>query len=149
MHYQALSMLPILLLMLAQPAGEAKAKKDLEWMQGNWVIQSLEINGKEVGVQQLEGTVLTVKGDEYHTKIKDKQLFGFRLTLDANQDPRALDMTSLKPGEMDKVHKAIYVVDKDTFKMCRGLNPDQARPNQFATWPDTNYFVVTWKRQPK
>ena len=24
---------------------------------------------------------------------------------------------------------------------------EQERPNQFATWPDTNYFVVTWKKQ--
>ena len=25
--------------------------------------------------------------------------------------------------------------------------PDQDRPNQFATWPGTNVFVVTWKKK--
>ena len=42
----------------------------------------VEINGKEVLPRQLDGTVLIVKGDVYRTKIKDKELFGFKLVLD-------------------------------------------------------------------
>jgi hypothetical protein len=45
------------------------------------------------------------------------------------------------------VYKGIYVFENGVFKMCRGANPDQRRPNQFATWPDTGYFVVTWKKK--
>ena len=134
---------------LAQPAAEEQAKKDLERMQGTWIIQALEINGKNVAINQLEGTVLTVKGDEYRTKIKDKELFGFRLKLDPSKTPKALDMIQKGPDGADKVIKGIYTFENDTFKMCRGIAPEQDRPNQFATWPDTNYFVVTWKKQGK
>jgi len=35
----------------------------------------------------------------------------------------------------------------DTLKVCRGLRPEQERPTQFGTWPNTNLFLVTWKRQ--
>jgi hypothetical protein len=45
------------------------------------------------------------------------------------------------------VIKGIYKIEKDTFQLCRGLTPEQERPQQFATWPNTSYFVVTWKKQ--
>ena len=44
---------PVLCLALAQPANEDKAKKDLDKMQGTWIMQSLEINGKDVPLKQL------------------------------------------------------------------------------------------------
>jgi hypothetical protein len=52
-------------------------------------------------------------------------------------------------GGVEKVYKGIYQVENDTFKMCRAGSPEKERPNQFATWPDTNYFVVTWKKIAK
>jgi uncharacterized protein (TIGR03067 family) len=56
-------------------------------------------------------------------------------------------MTPQDGDKKDKLMKAIYKIDGDTFKVARGLNPEQERPTQFATWPDTNYFVVTWKKR--
>src|SRR5436305_1267548 len=96
---KCLYVLPLLTLAYGQPGGEDKAKKDLEFMQGSWVMQALEINGKEVPPQQLQDTTLTVKGDEYRTKVKDKSIFGFRLKLDPTQDPKAVDMILSRPGD--------------------------------------------------
>jgi uncharacterized protein (TIGR03067 family) len=136
-----------LCLALAQPAGEEQAKKDQERMQGSWEMHALEINGKEVPPQQLDGTVLIVKGSEYRTKIKDKELAGFQLKLDPSKNPKELDMIQKQADGSEKVFKAIYTFENDRFKMCRGLEANQERPSQFATWPGTNYFVVTWKKQ--
>src|ERR1035441_1690916 len=80
---------PLLCLALAQPSTEEKAKKDLQRMQGSWTMQALEINGKDVPIDKLQGTVLIIKGDAYGTKIKDKELFGFRIKLDPSKDPKA------------------------------------------------------------
>jgi uncharacterized protein (TIGR03067 family) len=140
---------PLLCVALAQPSTEEKAKKDLGRMQGSWTMQALEINGKDVPIDKLQGTVLTIKGEEYRTKIKDKELFGFRIKLDPSKDPKALDMIQKQPDGSEQVIKGIYVFENDVFKMCRGLKAEQERPNQFATWPDTGYFVVTWKKQGK
>lgn len=139
---------PALFLLTLQDAGEEKAKKDLAKLQGTWTMAALEVNGKDVPLDKLQGTTLTVKGHDYRVKVRDKTL-SCTIRLDPAKDPRAIDMTFTEKGSPDKLHKGIYKVDGDTFTIARGLNPEQERPNQFATWPDTNYFVVTWKRQPK
>jgi uncharacterized protein (TIGR03067 family) len=140
---------PVLCLALMQAAGDEQAKKDLDAMQGTWDLQALEINGKEILPQQLDQTVLVVKGSAYKTKIKDKDLFGFHLKLDPSKNPKELDMIQKQPDGSEKVIKGIYTFEDGLFKMCRGLDATQERPTQFATWPDTGYFVVTWKKQGK
>jgi uncharacterized protein (TIGR03067 family) len=137
----------LLCLALAQASAQEKANKDLERMQGTWTMQALEVNGKDVAAEKLQDTILIIKGDEYRTKVKDKEPLGFRLKLDPSKDPKAVDMVQIHPGGVEKVIKGIYTFENDGLKICRGLTPEQERPNQFATWPDTNYFVVTWKKQ--
>jgi uncharacterized protein (TIGR03067 family) len=140
---------PILLAALAQPADDGKAKKDLERMQGAWTMHALEIDGKDLPAPNIQGTILTIKGDVYRTKVKDKELSGFRIKLDPSKTPMMIDMIQTLPGGAEKTFKGIYTFENDTFKMCRGLNAEQDRPRQFATWPNTSYFVVTWKKQVK
>ena len=147
MFMKTLWLSPILLLALAQPAAEEKAKKDLERMQGVWTMQALEINGKDVN--KIDDTVLTVKKDEYKTTVKGKEQGGFRIVLDATKEPRWIDMIKKEPDGTEQVYKGIYTFENGLFKMCRGAVSQQERPNQFATWPDTGYFVVTWKKQVK
>jgi uncharacterized protein (TIGR03067 family) len=139
---------PLLCLALAQPTNDEKAKKDLAILQGKWTMHALEINGKLVAPKQIADTFLEVKGDVYRTIVKGKEHPGLRMKLDAGKDPRAIDMI-LTEGGVEKVYKGIYKVENDEFKMCRGAIPEKERPNQFATWPDTNYFVVTWKKVAK
>jgi len=132
----------------AAGAGGDASRKDLKLLQGTWVLAAMEANGKEVPVEKLQHTILIIKEDTYTVKIKDKVMSVVRIKLDAAKDPRQIDMTFTDGAAKDKVGKGIYLITGDTFKMCRGLDPDQDRPREFATWPDTNVFVVTWKRQP-
>jgi uncharacterized protein (TIGR03067 family) len=128
-------------------AQDDAAKKDLKLLQGTWMMAGLEVNGMDVPANKLEGTVLTIKDDRYIIKIKDKLINEAVIELDPGKSPKELNMTPQEGSNKDKLHKAIYKIEGDTFKMARGLNPDQERPNQFATWPGTNYFVVTWKKK--
>ena len=128
-------------------AGDDAAKKDLKALQGAWVIAALEVNGMEVAADKLEGTVLTIKDDRYIVKIKDKVINTAVIELNPKKDPKELNMTPQEGAAKDKLHKAIYKIEGDTFKMARGLNPEQDRPDQFATWPGTNVFVISWKRK--
>ena len=50
----------LLLVLAADPAAEAK--KDLEKLQGEWVMTALEVDGKPVPDAKLQGTTLTIKG---------------------------------------------------------------------------------------
>jgi uncharacterized protein (TIGR03067 family) len=145
MFAKSICVTPFLLLALTQNAGEDKAKKDLDQMQGTWVMHALEINGK--AESKIQETFLNIKKDDYKTTVKGKEPPGFRLKLDATKDPRWLDMIQTQADGSEKVFKAIYTFEKDTLKICRGIDATQERPSQFATWPDTGYFVVTWKKK--
>ena len=54
---------------------------------------------------------------------------------------------SKDPPDRGEIGKAIYKIDGDTLVVVRGLNVEQERPRDFGTWPDTNVFMVTWKRK--
>lgn len=130
----------------AQATDADAAKKDLDRFQGEWVIGALEVNGQDVSADKLVGTALTVKGDEYSVKVKDTTI-RCKLTLDPAKDPKEIDMLFLDGANKDKTQKGIYRFKDETFQISRGIDPAQNRPREFATWPDTNYFVVTWKKK--
>ena len=138
----------LLLVALLQTTGEEQAKQDLQKMQGTWTIAALEVDGKDVPADKLGGSILTIKGDHYEVKVKDTK-HGCTIKLDAGKTPRAIDMIFAQPGDADKIHKGVYKIDGDKLVICRGLNASQERPGQFATWPDTSVFVITWQRQAK
>lgn len=140
--------LPILfLLFVAQTIGAGdEAAKDRKLLEGKWIMVGLEVNGQLVPPAKLEGTTLIIKGDTYTVRVKDRITQNCKLTLDPKQKPSHMDMIFLDGEKKDRSHKAIYKIDGDKLQIARGLNADQNRPDQFATWPDTNYFVVTWQR---
>jgi uncharacterized protein (TIGR03067 family) len=123
------------------------AKKELEKLQGTWVMAELEVNGERVPDKKLEGTTLVIRGDKYIVKVKDTT-HETTIKLDPSQKPRALDMYFPNGPEAPKLSKGIYELDGDTFKLCRHQMPGEDRPTQMGSWPNTNLFVVVWKRQP-
>jgi uncharacterized protein (TIGR03067 family) len=142
---KSIAVVAVVSLLLAQPDAQDAGKKDLQRLQGTWVMAALEVNGKDVGVDKVQGTTLTIKGDRYAVKVKDK-VHECVIRLNAKRDPPTIDMI-FADAAGDKTHKGIYEIKGDTFRICRGLGADQERPGQLATWPGTNYFVVTWKKQ--
>src|SRR5437016_7033833 len=107
--------LPVALLTAAGPADEAK--KDLDKLQGEWVMAALEVDGKPVPEEKLRGTTLTIKGDKYITSVKDTK-HEVTIKLDPSQKPKAIDMSFPDGTNAPKVGKGIYKVDGDTFVLC-------------------------------
>jgi uncharacterized protein (TIGR03067 family) len=139
------ALLPVLLLPFAALQADA-AKKELDKLQGTWLMAALDINGKTTPTDQFEGTTLTVKGDRYIVKVKDKT-FEMLMAIDPTKTPKTIDMSYKEGPKQGQVHKGIYELEGDTFKICRGLNPEHERPIDFTTQPGTDLFVVTWKRE--
>ena len=139
-----LSALAIVFVSAAEPAVEAK--KDLEKLQGDWVMSALEIDGKLVPEEKIRGTILTIKGDKYIVSTK-KSKNEVTITLDPSQKPKSIDMAFADGTNLPKVGKGIYKLDGDTFVLVRAQATDSERPTQFGTWPDTGCFMVTWKRK--
>jgi uncharacterized protein (TIGR03067 family) len=134
------------LLVAAQPEAQEPGKKELERLQGTWVMAALEVDGKDVAANKIEDTTLTIKGDRYRVKVKEAE-HECVIRLDPKKTPPAMDMIFTKPGSAPETIGGIYEIKDDTLRIARGLGADQKRPDQFMTWPGTNYFVVTWKRK--
>jgi len=134
--------------LLLATGGRSKdaAKEDQEKLQGTWVMAELEVNGQPVPAEKIQGTTLTVKGDKYIVKVKDKQ-HETTFKLDPSQKPKAIDMYFPDGPELPKLGKGLYEIDGDTFRVCRHQAAGQDRPTQFGSWPNTGLFVVVWKRQ--
>lgn len=139
-----LLLIPIVFLIAAEPTKDAK--KDLVKLQGEWVMAGLEVDGKVVPEEKLQGTTLVIKGDKYMTIVKDTKR-EVTLTLDPSKDPKTIDMAFPDGTNAAKVGKGIYRIEGDTFIICRAQSTDGERPTQFGTWPNTGVFMVTWKRK--
>jgi uncharacterized protein (TIGR03067 family) len=127
-------------------AKDQAIKADLQKLQGTYKMASLEVDGKSVSEEKLKSSTLTIKGDKYIVKVND-QTYETQMTLDPEKKPKTIDMKFLDGANKDKSTLGIYKIDGDTFTMCRGLNPGQTRPQDFGTWPDTNTFLVVWKKE--
>jgi uncharacterized protein (TIGR03067 family) len=139
-------LLIVALLTIATDKEKDQAKKDLDSLQGTWVMAGLEVEGKQVPEEKITGTTLTIKGDRYIVKVKDTA-HEVTIKLDPAKKPKAIDMYFPDGPELPKLAKGIYEVDGDTFKICRAQAPGQDRPREFVTETNTGRFIVTWKRQ--
>jgi uncharacterized protein (TIGR03067 family) len=121
--------------------------KDLAALQGTWTLAAMEVDGQEVPAAKLQGTTLTIRDNQYSLQT-GKQLHQVEITLRPGKSPKEIDMKFLDGANKDRVGLGIYHIEGDTMKICRGLDPQQERPQQFKTSGQINYFVMVWQRQP-
>jgi uncharacterized protein (TIGR03067 family) len=124
---------------------------DLQRLQGDWVLESLEINGKAVVIDSLkiDGTPLaprlTVKGERYTLYLADKP-FAMVCRLDPGHTPRKITLTVFEGADKGKAFRGIYKLEGDRFTICRALDSTHPRPTAFATTPDSGLIKGVWKR---
>ena len=133
-------------LCVAADKPKVDAKKELKLLQGTWEMIGLEVNGETVPEKKLKGTTLVIKDDKYTVKVKDTS-HETTIKIDPTKDPKAIDMYFPNGTELPKLSKGVYELDGDTLKICRHQMPGEDRPTQIGSWPNTNLFVVTWKRK--
>lgn len=146
MKRKSILIVAVLACVAAAPPVSAPAKRELARLQGTWEMEALEVNGEDVPKKKLKGTTLTIKGNKYVVKVKDTE-HEVTIDLDPSKDPKAIDMYLPDGNDAPKLAKGVYDLDGDTFRICRHQMAGEDRPRQIGSWPDTNLFVVTWKRK--
>jgi len=128
------------LLLAAQPA----AREDPA-LQGTWSLASVEVNGQPLPIDKLKDALLTIDGNEYVFEFKDIRL-EMLAWVDEFQTPMTIDLEVMKGPDKGKIYHGIYHLENGEYTICRPMEPDKARPTEFATYPNSGLMMVVWKR---
>src|SRR5262245_55272379 len=123
-------------LAIAGAQDDAETKKDKAILAGAWKMEVFETaEGKN---DDLVGAMLVFEGDKMDFKHKDETKKA-SYTINAIGKPKEITIKT-ENAEMN----GIYKVDKETLTICICLEPNQARPNEFAA--KNPYVLATLKR---
>jgi uncharacterized protein (TIGR03067 family) len=136
------------LLIAADDKNNDAAKKDVEQLQGEWVMESHEINGHKLDEDRAKEYRRTVKDNRFEVKLGDKTVIEGTFALDPAKKPKTIDITLENGEQKGEKMLGIYELDGDTYKVCIGA-PGIDRPTEFVSKPDSNHGLTIWKRQKK
>lgn len=123
------------------------AKDDLKALEGSWDLIYFERNGKEVKLQNDTKAINT--GNKFVIKRGDQVIAAGTMKLDPSKKPKASETSYTEGPDKGKMFKGIYQIEGDTVKFCRAGSPDDDRPTEFKTKPDSGQFVAIYKRTKK
>lgn len=130
-------------LIAADKAQDDAAKKDVQKLQGTWVMLSYEDDGKLD--PQFKDAHQMFDGDKYEVKAGEKTLRKGSFVLDPTQKPAAIDLLPAIGPYKGKRLLGIYVLDGDNLKTCFG-DPGKERPKKFESAAGTDQSQVVYKR---
>jgi uncharacterized protein (TIGR03067 family) len=136
----------LLTLMLLSPGDKspAAAPKDLDRLQGEWMMVSGRVDGVESAVTPPDGMRCTVRGDKVSFLHDGKVVEEATVKLDPAKTPKAVDATL----ENKQVAPGIYRLEEGTFTLCYTA-PGKGRPSDFAAKAGTGHKLSVWKRPGK
>ncbi|HEV7224044.1 MAG TPA: TIGR03067 domain-containing protein [Pirellulales bacterium] len=143
-------------LCLAADAAETdKTKADVKAWQGDWRIDSIEADGRnvtsELASDVLRDVLVRVEKDKIRlVQGGDREIVAAEIALNAEADPKAADF---KPQEdalgvlNGESMWGIYKLARDELKICVSIRTAvKQRPTEFKTQSDSGLYLVTLKR---
>jgi uncharacterized protein (TIGR03067 family) len=138
--------LAVSLLVGAGPLQEEPVKKDLQKLEGTWVVTSLTIGGKEVTKVADFNLKIIFKGDKFTAKAGDKVLGEGTFKIDPAQKLKTMEQTSSTGDNKGKTSLGIYEIDGATLKTCFNAAGKGDRPTEFASKAGTEHELAVYKR---
>ena len=139
-----LSIVCLLFVSLIGAAARGDAIPDTQAMEGTWKPITAELAGQPWPMQILDTMKLIIKDDKYTVWVGEQSDEG---TVERNpgKSPKTMDIKGTKGPNKGKTFLTIYELKGDELKVCYDLS-GKARPTEFATKPDTQLFLVTYRR---
>ena len=124
-----------------------EAARELEKLQGEWTMVSLEQRGVKRSEEVVSRIKLTVKGDQLIVSRQgEARERRETINIDPSQNPGILDLT----GPAGFISLGIYKLEGDNLTLCRTIERgDIDRPREFKTTPEEGILAVemsVWKR---
>jgi len=135
-------------LLFTNIAAQAADKTDLELIQGSWDVVAMEMNGRNMGDNQVKqlGMVLEIK-DRTMTTTRDGKTESVSFVLRTGKIPKEIDTVDLKGEKKDQATLGIYAVDDDdNLKLCMRSGA-KGRPAGFRTKASSGDMTLILKRK--
>jgi uncharacterized protein (TIGR03067 family) len=127
------------------PANGTSPPDDSSLLDGTWLPVEAILNGQKFPEEILKTMKLIVQGGQYTVQVGPQTDQG-TLKLDPIKTPKIMDIAGTEGPNKGKTILSIYELDGDSLKVCYALEGGQ-RPEVFETKPDTNLFLVVYKRE--
>jgi uncharacterized protein (TIGR03067 family) len=112
---------------------------------GVWTCVSGINDGKPLPEAIVKELKLSLTKDHYKTEKGNVVLFDGLYKIDANQQPKQIDITAPEGEQAGKTSKGIYGLEGNTLIMCYTA-ADMDRPKEFESKPGSGATLVMWKR---
>jgi len=132
------------LVIVATPSWRLLAQDASAPLQGRWVVNGAEHNGKPM--TGLNGGVMTISGRAFEIRTASGNMLKGTLRLDSTKQPWQMDMVHAHGVEWE----AIYDVSGDTLRLNYVVKGEKdPRPAAFATSEKTEESLIVLRRQSK
>ena len=124
------------------PAGHNRQQ-----LQGTWELVTLEASVRHLSslsMKDLADARLVIREEVWRWKLGKSKL-KMTARLDPDKNPKTIDLTITAGPARGKTFRAIYLLERDTLKICLHRKPGNERPTEFVTGPDSEFVIMVWK----
>ena len=127
-------------------SAKSKAIDDeLKRFEATWRFVEIEVGGQKVPAKAFEKDTLVLKGKRFASYVAGKMVHG-DFKIDPLAKPKTIDIIFTEGPGKGHSQKGIYELEGDTQKICIAM-PDQPRPTEFVTTPDSGNIIEILKRE--
>jgi uncharacterized protein (TIGR03067 family) len=132
-------------LLFSWASTRADDKDDAPKTTGTWIPTSAELGGNKFPDEVLKSIKLVIDGDKYTVTVGEVTDKG-TAKVDSKAKPMSIDILGTDGPNKGKTILGIFELTGDTLKVCYDLS-GKARPTAFESKPNTQLFLVTYKRE--
>ena len=136
----------VLGVLIAADVSDDATKKDLEKFQGNWLLISLERDGKKTPPEEAKKFTLPIQGNKFMLRKDAVIISEGTMTLDLTKKPKEIDESITNGVHKGTVYSAIYEIDDEHHKICFAA-AGKERPTAFIS--GNGQLLQVWKREKK
>lgn len=138
----------VVLLALTAPGHGQDAKKEMARLEGEWTMESGEIDGQAMPEEMRKTAKRAVKDRETTVTVGGQMFMKAKFVVDPSKKPKTIDYTMTGGPTAGKTQLGIYELDGDTVKFCFSA-PGKDRPTDFTTKEGSGRTLSVWKRAKK